>query len=107
MSRALISFVATTLLFTSIPFVAFAFPFGGQISIFRPCFNQAIYALIGPPRGGPYIWTPSTLTYQFGPPSHPGQSILGLAGIPYYCLVSVQPIEVWPGIYIMMMGSSQ
>lgn len=89
------------------PLVASAFPFGGQASTVVPCYNQAIYAGLGPPRGGPFVWTPSTKTYQFGPPTHAGQWLLGLAGAPYFCVVSIQPVIVWPGTYITMMGSSQ
>ncbi len=89
------------------PLTALAFPFGGQASIVVPCYNQAIYANLGPPRGGPYVWTPSTRTYQFGAPTHAGQWLLGLAGAPYFCVVSRQPVIVWAGTYITMMGSSQ
>ncbi len=94
-------------LLLSTPMFALAFPFGGDIGTIVPCYNDAIYAAIGPPVPGPYIWTPSTVTYEFGPPSHSGQWLLGLAGAPYYCLVSIEPIIVWPGIAITMMGSSQ
>ncbi len=107
MSRVLASFLAAAVFLTSLPFVAYAYPFGGQINIFRRCYNKAIYANLGPPRGGPYIWTTTTQTYQFGPPAHTGQWLLGLASVPYYCIVSVQPVIVWPGTYITMMGSSQ
>ena len=89
------------------PMVTSAFPFGGQISILKPCYNNAIYANLGPPRGGPYIWTPSTKTYQFGPPSHAGQWLLGLASAPYFCIISIVPLIVWPGTHIDMMGSSR
>lgn len=88
------------------PLPSFAFPFGGQIGQIVFCYNQAIWTNVGPPRGGLYIWTSSTRTYQFGPPTHTGQWLLGLASAPYYCLVSIQPIIVWPGIHIDMMGSS-
>jgi hypothetical protein len=91
----------------SIPFTTFAFPYGGQISQIIFCYNNAIFARTGPPIGGDYIWTPSTQTYQFGPPRHAGQWHLGLAGPPYYCVVSIDPVIVWPGILITMMGSSQ
>lgn len=90
-----------------LPSFAYAAPFGGRISQIIPCYNNAIYANVGAPRGGQYIWTPATRTYRFGPPSHAGQYILGLSGIPYYCLVSIVPIDTLPGISIMMMGSSQ
>lgn len=88
------------------PAVTFAFPFGGQASQVINCYNQAIYAYLGPPRGGPYIWVRSTKTYNFGPPARAGQWLLGLASAPYYCLVSVSPIITIPGIVITMMGSS-
>ena len=91
----------------SVPAFALAFPFGGEIGEVIPCYNDAIFAQIGPPVAGAYIWTPSTVTYQFGPPSHSGQWLLGLASAPYYCLVSIEPIIVYPGIAISMMGSSQ
>jgi hypothetical protein len=103
--RRAVALIVTVLL--GMPFVALAFPFGGEIGTVVPCYNDAIYAAIGPPVAGPYIWTPSTVTYQFGPPTHSGQWLLGLAGAPYYCLVSIEPIIVWPGIDITMMGSSQ
>ncbi len=90
-----------------VPHTVLAFPFGGQASIVVPCYNNAIYANLGPPRGGPFIWTPATRTYQFGPPRHAGQWLLGLANSPYYCIVSITPLIVWPGTNIMMMGSSQ
>lgn len=89
-----------------LPTFAFAFPFGGQTSTVVKCYNQAIFARVGPPRGGDYIWTPSTRTYQFGPPSHSGQWLLGLASAPYYCVVSIMPVIVWSGTAIDMMGSS-
>jgi len=89
------------------PLAAYAFPFGGQIGQIVFCYNNAIWARVGPPVGGDYIWTPGTQTYRFGPPSHSGQWLLGLAGAPYYCLVSIVPIIVYPGINITMMGSSQ
>ncbi len=90
----------------ALPMAAYAYPFGGKIGQIIFCYNNAIYAAVGPPRGGPFIWTPSTRTYQFGPPSHTGQWLLGLAAPPYYCLVSIQPIIVWSGILMTMEGSS-
>ncbi len=96
-----------TALLIVLPGIASAFPFGGAIGTIKPCYNNAIYAMLGAPVGGPFIWTPSTKTYSFGPPTHSGQWLLGLAGIPYYCIVSILPVEVWPGTAINMMGSSQ
>lgn len=89
------------------PFTARAYPFGGQVETIIPCFNAAIFAVVGGPRGGAYIWTPSTRTFQFGPPTHSGQFLLGLTSVPYICLVLIAPLFVLPGIGIGMMGSSQ
>lgn len=104
----------TPILVLGIFFAAFGGPgileareFGGQTSVVMPCFNAAIFTIVGPPRGGTYIWTPSTKTYSNGPPSRPGQWILGLSGAPYICLISIVPILVFPGISITMMGSSR
>lgn len=88
------------------PFPVSAFPFGGQINQIIFCYNNAIYTNLGPPRGGPFIWTPSTKTYRFGPPLRTGQWLLGLAAPPYYCIVSKEPIIVWSGILMTMEGSS-
>jgi hypothetical protein len=90
-----------------LPFSTYAAPFGGPIGQIIFCYNEAIWTTVGPPVGGIYIWTPSTQTYPFGPPAHSGQYLLGLYGAPYYCLVSIVPIIVYPGISITMMGSSQ
>jgi len=101
-----VTVLSVTALFVFSPFVALAFPFGGQIGIVKPCYNNAIYAALGPPRGGPFVWSPSTRTYQFGPPRFVGQWLLGLASAPYYCIVSSFPVIVGPGPHIDMMGSS-
>ena len=95
------------LLLLLVPATVLAFPFGGRASLVIPCYNGAIYAFLGPPIGGPFLWTPSTKTYQFGPPTHAGQWLLGNAGPPYFCLVSIDPIITYPGTDIIMMGSSQ
>ena len=91
----------------AMPQQAQAFPFGGQASIVRNCYNRVIYSLLGPPIGGPYIWSRGTRTYQFGPPSHAGQWLLGLANSPYFCIIRLQPLTVWPGTHILMLGTSQ
>ena len=98
-------FASTCILFA--PLVTLAYPFGGQIgTIVYPCYNQVIWARLGPPNGGDFIWTAATRTYQFGPPTHTGQWLLGLSGVPYNCRVSINPIIVWEGTTIAMMGSS-
>ena len=104
--RAMLLVIA--MLCGAFPFFAHAFPFGGQASIVLPCYyNSTIYTSLGPPRGGEFIWTTATRSYQFGPPTHAGQWLLGLAGAPYYCIYSLQPLIIYTGIAITMHGSSQ
>jgi hypothetical protein len=104
--RATLLMLAALLFF--IPLGVSAFPFGGQASQVVFCYNSAIYAQVGPPVGGSYVWVEgSTRTYRFGPPTHAGQWLLGLASVPYYCIVSIQPVIVWPGVAITMLGTSQ
>ncbi len=62
---------------------------------------------LGPPRGGAYVWTTRTKTYEFGPPRRAGQWVLGNAGLPYFCFFSVRPIITYSGTTITMMGSSR
>lgn len=96
-------FVAVLLM----PSFTLAFPFGGRASFVAPCYNAAIFARLGPPRGGDFVWVPSTKTYSFGPPTRAGQWILGLASVPYFCLISVAPVMIIPAVAIDMMGSSR
>ncbi len=85
-----------------------AFSWGGQFLTVIPCWNGGvIWTQVGPPRSGIFIWTPSTKTYDYGPPSRPGQYGLGLAGPPYFCVVSPYPVIVLPGIIMTMVGTSQ
>ena len=80
--------------------------FGGKVATSLHCFNAAIWNVVGAPRGGIYIWTPATRTYPFGPPGS-GRWTLGLFGIPYFCIVSIFPLIVFPGISMTMEASSQ
>jgi len=80
--------------------------FGGKVSVSIPCFNVAIWNTVGAPRGGIYIWTPATRTYPFGRPGS-GRWTLGLYGIPYFCIVSIAPLIVFPGISMTMEASSR
>jgi hypothetical protein len=89
------------------PIISHAYPFGGQASVVRMCQTGVTYLKLGPPRGGEFIWSPTTRTYDFGPPRHVGQWFLGLAGLPTFCVISIFPTIIWHGDYIMMMGSSQ
>jgi len=99
--------LAVLFVLLAVPLVTHAFPFGGRASIVLQCVhNSTIYTNLGPPRGGEYVWTTATRTYQFGPPSHAGQWMLGLAGAPYYCLYRVAPVVIYTAVAMTMMGSS-
>jgi hypothetical protein len=89
------------------PIIAYAYPFGGAIYDIRACYNNAIFVKLSGPRGGSFVWTPASRTYQFGPPRRGGQWLLGLASAPYYCVWSIFPVLVEPGTHIDMLGSSQ
>lgn len=90
-----------------VPFISYAYPFGGSASEVHRCYNRTIYVVLGPPRGGIFVWTSSTHSYAFGPPTHAGQWLLGLAGAPYICLYTIVPIDVRAADTIIMHGSSQ
>ena len=82
--------------------------FGGSITKIIGCVNTVIYARLGAPRGGPYLWSPTvTKTYQFGPPRHTGQWLLGNAGPSYFCIERIVPLTTHPGLLMIMMGSSR
>lgn len=99
--------VAALGIILAVPLLAHAFPFGGRASIVLNCvYNSTIYTNLGPPRGGEYIWTTNTKTYQFGPPRQAGQWLLGLAGAPYYCIYNISPLDIYTGIAMTMLGSS-
>ena len=95
-----------------IPFSAnaglFSGIFGGKVSVFLPCvFNipPATWETVGPPKGGIYIWSPLTKTFN-GPPA-PGKWVIGISGIPYFCLFSIAPLIPFPGISMVMVGTSR
>lgn len=57
-------------------------PFGGQILLIKPCLHPfgGFHIEVGPPNGGSFIYqTGFSFSYPFGPPSHPGQWLLGLS----------------------------
>ncbi len=111
MKRATAALVLSIMLIVGAPSIASASPFGGQVEFWWPCFVFGVVpygniSLLSAPNPGLYIWTPFTKTYPNGPPTHPGQWLLGQTGIPYICVV--QPIGTWivVGTTISMMGSS-
>lgn len=80
--------------------------FGGRVGASFPCFNAAIWTTVGAPRGGLYIWTGATRTYPYGLPAS-GKYVLGLYGIPYFCIVLIAPLYVLPGMTMTMVGTSR
>ncbi len=101
-------FVVSSGIFAFAPKVEAVNVFGGAASQVINCYNDVIWTSVGPPRGGRYIWAPGvTRTYEYGPPSHAGQWLLGLFGAPYFCIVSPQPLIIFPGLLMTMLGSSQ
>ncbi|RJQ33461.1 hypothetical protein C4568_04750 [Candidatus Parcubacteria bacterium] len=99
--------IVLVMLLCSFPlYVLAANVFGGRVGASIPCFNVAIWNSVGAPRGGIYIWTPATRTYPYGPPSS-GRYVLGLYGIPYFCIVTIAPLFVLPGISMTMLGTSR
>jgi len=90
-----------------LPFFTYARPFGGQASEVHFCFNRTIYVVLGPPSGGIFVWTQGTHSYEFGPPMHAGQWLLGLSGVPDICLYTVDPIDIRAADAIIMHGRSQ
>ena len=85
-------------------------PFGGAItSMITGCFDGITWVSVGPPRPGWYLHTPYTRTYEFGPPRHIGQYLLGLYAPKLFCTKNTGfgGLLVREGLVISMMGSSQ
>ncbi len=71
-------------------FGAIGTSFGGQVLTILPCISTlgpSLFVTIKP--SGLfhpfYIWTPATINKLAGPPTHPGQQILGVADVPFAC----------------------
>lgn len=85
--------------------------FGGRVLSVLPCLNGGLYTAVVSARALTlgitefYIWTPLTLTLSFGPP-RPGVQILGIADVPYACVISIHPPIVLPGLRMQMIGTS-
>lgn len=83
-------------------------PFGGAITTVWYCY-EGIHVYVGPPVGGAFMWTYSTLSYANGPPTHVEQWLLGLATAPLVCTYGYCGVSVCiygPGLIIMFHGSS-
>jgi len=80
-------------------------PFGGAIIIILPCADGNKWMTITGPTAGIYIWTLGTKTYLNGPPSHPGQWLLGTAGGNKIC-IGPGGTPLPPGKEMKMVGTS-
>ena len=94
-------------------FAAFGFSFGGKItSPLIPCANMpgtfllVVLNELLVPVPVSVIWAPPpvTLTFLSGPPTHVGQTVLGVASLtPTACVVAGLPV---PGFLIQTIGTS-
>src|SRR3989344_6256928 len=80
---------------------AFGFSFGGRINKVVPCISglgPSLHITIRPAGvfAPMYIWTPATFTGLFGTPRNIGQQVLGIADIPYVCVIPVTPLIILP-----------
>lgn len=81
------------------PFVSAQTPVDGWISVAYPgaCTAEPIaavpFVLIGA-TPGLYIYVPGSIVHPYGPPSHPGQAVLGWAGgfLPCLALLPCPPV---------------
>ena len=95
-------------------------PFGGFIGVTYQgaCTASAPtgmpFMLVGFP-AGPYMYVPGSVVFPYGPPSHPGQAILGFAAGYFPCLywsvcgVSPCPLPFPPhpgGLLVILSGTA-
>lgn len=88
--------------------------FGGPITLFEPICQvpPATEITVGPPSAMPLMYI-AGMTYANGPPSHPGQELLGKAVgwmpciILVPCFFGVCPVVVGGGFIILFTGSSE
>jgi hypothetical protein len=101
----------------AIPMISFAqIPllnsFGGRVATIAPCFSAlgpSLHVTVVPFGGVPavaYIWTPLTITYSYGPPTHPAQQVLGLSDVPYVCFTPTTPPLPLYGLRMFSVGTS-
>ena len=90
---------------------AFGFSFGGRVIKVIPCVSglgPSLHVTIRPAGvfAPMYIWTPATFTGLFGPPRNIGQQVLGIADVPYVCVIPVTPLIILPGLRMQIVGTS-
>lgn len=92
-----------------VPFTASALgiSFGGRIASinFGPgCINFIIIPAGAFPIS--YIFGPGSIPFLAGPPTHPGQQVLGVADAPTVCVGFGSHPPVWPGLRVQIIGTS-
>lgn len=82
-------------------------PFGGMIQFIISCdHGRSRWIILGPPNGGRFIYKfGQSKSYEYGPPSHPGQWLLGMAGSRTKCRLG--PNTDLYGRFIQFHGSSR
>ena len=76
----------------------------GKVVEVEQCFNKGA-VLLSLDNNQSYIWTPETTTIGSVPRS-PGGFVLGKTGLPFFCVVSMDPLVTIPGTAIESMVSS-
>ncbi|MSR70952.1 hypothetical protein EXS62_02840 [Candidatus Kaiserbacteria bacterium] len=109
-NRLLIALVIAAGLTTPTAAYALGVPFGGRVTAVWPCFNGGMYEVVVGPKGGAFVWTPFSLTY-LNYQIRPGVSQLGVADVPYGCVVGFTPTTppipiVWFGLRVQIIGTS-
>jgi hypothetical protein len=91
-------------IFASMPISAFAqVPFGGPITSIIPC-DEGLELYLGPPTPGSFMYSGGSVSFAYGPPTHVGQFLLGVASGFLLCTVGGTPIG--GGLLILYHGSS-
>lgn len=89
------------------------FHFGGPITLYNPICETppGVWLMVGPPRPMSLFYM-GGMFYSHGPPSHPGQWLLGMAAGWVPCIIWVPcgfamcPIVIGGGSLIIYSGSS-
>lgn len=107
---------SSALLFFPISSVQAQIPFGGAIIIDYPvCVSPpGIVFELGPPTPGAFMYVTGSMVFPYGPPSHPGQWLLGTAGGFMTCLIPSMcgpspcliPFPALPGGELLLMHGS-
>jgi len=106
----LILLLTVIFLASSLPYPAEAIrPFGGPITWYFPGCNQGSLLYVGPPVGGQFMYTGSSKSFLFGPPTHVGQYLLGMSAGYLVCTVpcKIGACPIGGGELILFHGSSQ